>query len=87
MTADQTVANRSGRLLITLRLARQDEACGPDVLPLLFCIDQKVGLRAGRRYLADCGGRGQCYDSSRPGLGCLEASRWHGGAHIALALR
>jgi hypothetical protein len=33
MTADQAAANRSDRLLITLRLARQDEACGPDVLP------------------------------------------------------
>jgi hypothetical protein len=72
MTADQAAANRSDRLLITLRLARQDEACGPDVLPLLFCIDQKVGLRAGRRYLTDCGGHGQCYDASRPGLVCLK---------------
>lgn len=33
MTPDQVLANRSDLLLVTLRLARQDENCGPDVLP------------------------------------------------------
>ncbi len=73
MTPDQAAANRSDRLLLTLRLARQDENCGPDGLPLLFRVDQEVGLQAPyRRYLADCGGRDQCYDSARPDLVCLQ---------------
>lgn len=71
MSPDQAAANRSDRLLITLRLARQDEHCGPHALPLLFRVDQEVGLEGSRRYLVDCGGREQCYDSSRPGLVCL----------------
>jgi len=73
MTPDQAAANRSDRLLLTLRLARQDENCGPGVLPLLFRVDQEVGLEAPhRRYLADCGGRGQCDEASRPDLVCLQ---------------
>ncbi|MFN2494560.1 MAG: hypothetical protein ABR608_01430 [Pseudonocardiaceae bacterium] len=73
MTPEQAAANRSDRLLLTLRLARQDENCGPGVLPLLFRVDQEVGLEAPhRRYLADCGGRGQCYEASLPDWVCLQ---------------
>ena len=46
MTPDQGAANRSDRLLLTLRLARRDENCDPGVLPLLFRVDQEVGLKA-----------------------------------------
>ena len=63
-------ANRSTVLLATLDLARRDEGCGPQQLPLLFRVDQKVGIGGGRRYLADCGGRGQCFPV--PGSVCLQ---------------
>jgi hypothetical protein len=55
-------ANRSTALLTTFRLARQDEDGGPDSLPLLFRVDEDLTAVGGRRYLADCGGRGQCYE-------------------------
>nr|WP_221376351.1 hypothetical protein [Actinoplanes polyasparticus] len=54
----------------TFRFARQDENCGPAALPLLFRIDQQLSIRGGYRYLADCGGRGTCYDV--PGAVCLQ---------------
>jgi hypothetical protein len=53
----------------TFRLARQDENCGPATLPLLFRVDQQLAIPGGYRYLADCGGRGTCYD--QPGARCL----------------
>ena len=71
MSPDHATANRSDHLLITLGLARQDERCGPLALPLLFRVDQEVGLEGSRRYLVDCGGREQCDGSSQPGLVCL----------------
>jgi hypothetical protein len=64
------VADRSAALLATLQLARQDENCAPTDLPLLFRVDQKLGVRGGRRYLADCGGRGLCYGASA--MVCLQ---------------
>ncbi|WP_249997625.1 hypothetical protein [Actinoplanes sp. M2I2] len=59
-----------GALAETHRLARQDEPGGPTALPLLFRIDQQLKFPGGRRYLADCGGRGTCYDV--PGALCLQ---------------
>lgn len=57
MTPAQAALNRSGHLSRTLRLARGDEGCGPGTLPLLFRVDQEIGLEGARRYVADCGGR------------------------------
>ncbi|MDQ4102848.1 MAG: hypothetical protein M3186_03765 [Actinomycetota bacterium] len=68
MSPDQAEANRSDRLLLTLLLARQDDNCA---LPLLFRADQEIGLTGGRRYVAGCGTRGECYDLMTPGLVCL----------------
>ena len=62
---DHAVASAAGdhgkRLQLTLRLAQRDEGCPPDALPLLFRVDREVGITGGRRYLIDCGGRGQCF--------------------------
>jgi uncharacterized membrane protein YgcG len=69
MTPDCAAANRSDRLLETLRLARRDENCWPE-LPLLFRVDYAVGRTEARRYIADCGARGHC-SSSTPDLVCL----------------
>ncbi|WP_306206167.1 glycine-rich domain-containing protein [Actinoplanes sp. RD1] len=63
------VPDDPGRLGLTWRLAREDERLGFDGLPLLFRLDAHLGVPGGRRYLADCGGRGQCYE--QPGLLCL----------------
>ena len=60
---------RSG-LPETLRLAQQDEGVGADVLPLLFRVDSDIGVPDGRHYLADCGGRGQCFQQA--GMICLK---------------
>lgn len=65
--ADGTPA---GELSETFELARLDEGCGPTTLPLLFRVDQQLAFPGGRRYLADCGGRGTCYDL--PGALCLQ---------------
>ncbi|WP_127504110.1 hypothetical protein [Actinoplanes solisilvae] len=62
-------AHPSAGLAETLRLARQDENCGPGALPLLFRVDQQLAIPGGHRYLADCGGRGVCHDL--PGTLCL----------------
>ena len=76
MSPKQALANRSERLLATLLLARADEDCAPDALPLLFRVDQEVGLEGTRRYISDCGDeQDECYDHSNPRLVCL--------AHIA----
>lgn len=69
MTPAQAAANRSRLLLVTLRLARQDEDRSPE-LPLLFRVDHEVGHDGSRRYVADCGGRGQCY--SAESVVCLQ---------------
>lgn len=76
MTATGAAANRSGGLQVTFQLAQQDElarrggAAGPAALPLLFRVDQELAVAGGRRYLADCGGRGECYESK--GTVCLQ---------------
>jgi hypothetical protein len=54
----------------TLRLAQADEGCAPTRLPLLFRVDREVKAEGGRRYLADCGGRGICYELR--GTVCLQ---------------
>ncbi|CCH18830.1 hypothetical protein [Micromonospora lupini] len=48
-------------LLATLSQGRRDEDCGPTGLPLLFRVDQQLSIPDGNRYLADCGGRGECF--------------------------
>jgi hypothetical protein len=63
-------ANRPGAVLATLRRAREDEGCGPANLPLLFRVDRDLAVPGGRRYLADCGGRGECHELR--GIACLE---------------
>ena len=40
-------------------------------MPLLFRVDQEIGLAGGRRNVADCGARGECYDLTTPALVCL----------------
>ena len=47
--------------------ARPDEKAA---LPVIFRVDQEAGVPDARRYLADCGGRGQCFDV--PGAVCLQ---------------
>jgi|tagenome__1003787_1003787.scaffolds.fasta_scaffold20947619_1 hypothetical protein len=63
-------ANRTTRLADTFHLAQEDESCRPEVLPLLFRVDRELEVKDGRHYLADCGGRGECYDL--PGAICLQ---------------
>jgi hypothetical protein len=70
MSGEAAAANRTTRLLATLDLARRDEGCGAKELPLLFRVDQDLDVPGGRRYLADCGGRGECYEV--PGMVCLQ---------------
>ena len=53
-------STRSGSLATTYRLARQDEP--GDRLPLLFRLDKELAVTGGRKYLADCGGRGECFE-------------------------
>ncbi|MGH3930609.1 MAG: glycine-rich domain-containing protein [Pseudonocardiaceae bacterium] len=60
MSPGHAAANRSRQLLVTLRLAQEDENCDSDALPLLFRVDSEVGLPGARCYLADCGGREKC---------------------------
>lgn len=79
MAPAQALANRCERLLATLILARADEKCPPDALPLLFRVDHEAGLDGAHRYIADCGGRAQCYDTSTPHIVCL--------AHLAASGR
>jgi hypothetical protein len=61
ISSPAAAGHRSTGLLAALQLARQDEGCGPQQLPLLFRVDQELAVDGGHRYLADCGGRGQCY--------------------------
>jgi hypothetical protein len=63
-------ARHAHALLRTLRRARDDERCGPQAVPLLFRVDQELAVPGGRRYLTDCGGRGECHELR--GVVCLE---------------
>jgi hypothetical protein len=62
--------SKSSGLRATLRMAQEDEGCAADALPVLFRVDKEIALAGGRRYLADCGGRGLCYELK--GTVCLE---------------
>ena len=44
------------------QLACTDESTVKPALPLLFRVDAELAVAGGHRYLADCGGRAQCYD-------------------------
>jgi hypothetical protein len=57
----------AGGLAVTYRQAREDE---PGGLPLIFRVDMEAGVPDARRYVADCGGRGQCW--TVPGAVCLQ---------------
>jgi hypothetical protein len=70
MSAEGASVNRTAGIAMTYRLARQDEPDESGRLPLLFRADAELGISGGRRYLADCGGRGQCHDL--PGALCLQ---------------
>jgi hypothetical protein len=70
MAGDTANTKRIPLLLATLRYARQDEGCGPKDLPLLFRVDESLQIRVGNRYLADCGGRGECFRA--PSMICLQ---------------
>jgi len=71
MNADAAAANGTAGLALTYRLAQQDEGGEPGGrLPLLFRVDRELGISGGRRYLADCGGRGECHEL--PGVLCLQ---------------
>ena len=50
------------RLRTTFDLAREDEVSAPGALPLIFRVDRELAVAGGSRYLADCGGRGLCYE-------------------------
>ncbi|WP_328654289.1 hypothetical protein OG598_10840 [Micromonospora sp. NBC_00330] len=69
-SGDTTDADRGPLLLATLGHGRRDEGCGPTGLPLLFRVDQELDIQDGNRYLADCGGRGECFPVS--GRVCLQ---------------
>ncbi|MEU7752716.1 hypothetical protein [Micromonospora sp. NPDC049171] len=58
---DPPNAERGSLLLATLSHARRDEGGDPTSLPLLFRVDQELRIPDGKRYLADCGGRGECF--------------------------
>jgi hypothetical protein len=62
--------DRATGLLATLSLARRDEDAGPTDLPLLFNVDGRLRVPGGKRYLVDCGGRGECFPVA--GLICLK---------------
>ena len=53
----------------TFRLARRDEPDAPGGLPLLFRVDREAGVPGGHAYLAGCGGRMHCRNST--GATCL----------------
>ena len=70
MSPEAATANRFTDLEATFRLAQRDEGCDPKRLPLLFRVDQELAVDGGRHYLADCGGRGECYELQ--GTLCLQ---------------
>lgn len=51
------------------RLACADERSDERQLPLLFRVDRELAITDGHHYLADCGGRAECYEV--PGARCL----------------
>ncbi|MEU8332741.1 hypothetical protein [Micromonospora sp. NPDC048839] len=59
-----TDADHRALLLATLHQARRDEGGDPASLPLLFRVDHELRIPGGSRYLADCGGRGECFPVS-----------------------
>ncbi|MEU8610598.1 hypothetical protein AB0C29_21680 [Actinoplanes sp. NPDC048791] len=59
-----------GELAATFRFAQEDEPREAGMLPALFRVDREVAVAGGRRYLADCGGRGICYELK--GTVCLQ---------------
>jgi hypothetical protein len=67
---DAAAADQGGGLRTTFGFAQEDEGSVPPALPLLFRIDRDLAVTGGRHYLADCGGRGVCYDL--PGATCLQ---------------
>ncbi|MFE9189811.1 hypothetical protein ACFYL6_09400 [Micromonospora sp. NPDC007208] len=69
-SGDTTDADRRPLLLTTLSHGRRDEGSGPTGLPLLFRVDEELRVHDGNRYLADCGGRGECFPVS--GRVCLQ---------------
>jgi hypothetical protein len=69
VSADITGSKRAASLLATLGHARRDEGTSQTGLPLLFHLDEDLRIRDGNRYLADCGGRGECFHV--PGMICL----------------
>jgi hypothetical protein len=69
MSAADAAAMGKSTLQNTLKLAQQDEGIAATALPLLFTVDRDLGIEGGRRYLADCGGRGQCHEL--PGALCV----------------
>jgi hypothetical protein len=62
--------SRPGELAATFRFAREDEPRVAGLLPALFRVDREVAVAGGRHYLADCGGRGVCYELK--GTVCLQ---------------
>lgn len=70
VAADGVSESGSGDLRVTFRFARQDEPGVPVPLPALFRVDQELAVAGGRNYLADCGGRGTCYELK--GTICLQ---------------
>jgi hypothetical protein len=70
MSPAGAAGNRRGTLAATFRLAEQDEGVQRPGLPLLFRVDREVAVEGGHRYLADCGGRGICYELQ--GMVCLQ---------------
>jgi hypothetical protein len=56
-------------LSATYRLAGEDEPSAGPRLPLLFRVDRELAITGGHRYIADCGGRAECYPV--PGARCL----------------
>jgi hypothetical protein len=70
MAVDTANTTRVPLVLATLDYARQDERCGATDLPLLFRVDESLRIQDGNRYLADCGGRGECFRA--PGLICMQ---------------
>ena len=61
----------------TLKLAQEDEGLEPHRLPVLFQVDVRAGLPGARRYLADCGGRGLCYEDAAA-VTCVQHLRGQG---------
>ena len=55
MDAGAARHNESRGLARTFQLAWKDEALLPGRLPLLFRLDQELGVEDGRRYLSYCG--------------------------------